>query len=118
MKLIRDKYVNIIESDRLDISPKTEEEKLNLILDKFKEEALEFLDSNQKDPKELADLMQVVIDWGNMNGISFDIVNRLRKDKEIEFGGFTKFVVLKDEPKSEPVSKPVDKKSRKRQNKK
>jgi len=97
MKLIRDNYVNEIDHSRLDLSEKTDEEKLNLILDKFKEEALEFLESKQRDPYELADLMQVVIDWGAMNGMSFDLINNLRKKKELVNGGFKNFVVLKDD---------------------
>jgi len=96
-KLIRDKYIDIIEADKLDISPKFPEQKLDLILDKIKEEALEFLESNQKDPNELADLMQVIIDWGNMNDLSFDTINHLRKEKHKKLGGFENFVVLLDD---------------------
>lgn len=96
MKLIRDKYVDIIEADRLDISEKTPEQKLELITDKIREEALEFLESKQRDPNELADLMQVVIDWGHMNGFSEDLINGLRKGKYKKLGGFENFVVLKD----------------------
>lgn len=96
-KLIRDKYVDIIESERLDTTEKDPEEKLKLILDKFQEEALEFLETKQRDPNELADLMQVVVDWGHLNGFSFDLVNGLRKQKYKKLGGFENFVVLKDE---------------------
>ena len=94
-KLIRDGYVGIIPKEELDTSVKTPEQKLNLILDKIKEEALEYLESSQKDPNELADLMQVIVDWGNMNNHSFDIVNHLRKEKFKKLGGFENFVVLK-----------------------
>lgn len=97
MKLIRDGYINIIERERLDISPKDANTKLHLILDKFEEEAIEFMESKQRDPDELADLMQVVIDWGNMNGLSFDIVNYRRKEKLKKLGGFRNFIVLKDD---------------------
>jgi len=100
-KLIRDKYINIIDKDRLDTTIKFDEQKLDLILDKFKEEALEFLESNQKDPNELADLMQVVVDWGTMNGISFDTINHLRKEKYKKLGGFEKFVVLLDDEETD-----------------
>jgi len=97
MKLIRDKYVDIIDNAELDLTPKSPEQKLNLILDKIKEEALEFLESKQKDPEELADLMEVIIAWGQMNDLSFDIVNHLRKEKHKKLGGFENFVVLNNE---------------------
>jgi len=97
MKLIRDKYVNIIDKSELDVTQKSPEQKLNLILDKIKEEALEFLESKQRDPKELADLMEVIIAWGQMNDLSFDIVNHLRKEKHKKLGGFENFVVLLNE---------------------
>ena len=100
MKLIRDGYVNIIDKDKLDLTEKNEIQKLDLILDKIKEEAIEFLESKQKDPKELADLMEVIIGWGQMNNLSFDIINHLRKEKNKEFGGFENFVVLKTEEKT------------------
>lgn len=104
MKLIRDGYINIIDRERLDISPKDKDVKLNLILDKFKEEAIEFLESNQRDPDELADLMQVVVDWGEMNNLSFDIVNHRRKEKLKKLGGFRNFIVLKDEKIADTAS--------------
>ena len=94
-KLIRDGYVGIIPAEDLDTSLKTPEQKLDLILDKIKEEALEYLESSQRDPNELADLMQVIIDWGKMNKHSFDMVNHLRKEKFNKLGGFENFVVLK-----------------------
>jgi len=97
MKLIRDGYVGVIPDDQLDTTIKSSEEKLNLILDKIKEEATEYLESHQRDPNELADLLQVIIDWGNMNGHSFDLVNNLRKEKYNKLGGFRNFVVLKEE---------------------
>ncbi len=103
-KLFRDKYVGIIDADKLDTSPKTPEEKLMLILDKFQEEAIEFLESSQRDPNELADLMQVVVDWGTMNGISFDIINGLRKKKYLELGGFERFVVLLGDENTEKTT--------------
>jgi len=96
-KLIRDGYINTIPAERLDIKNKSNEEKLELILDKFKEEAMEFIASNQRDPYELADLMQVVIDWGVMNGLSEETLQHVRKKKELTHGGFKKFIVLLDE---------------------
>jgi len=95
-KLIRDGYVNIIDHKDLDITPKTDVEKLHLILDKIKEEATEFLESNQRDPKELGDLMEVIVGWGAMNGFSLDLINAQRKDKLKKYGGFENFVVLKN----------------------
>jgi len=100
IKLVRDKYIDIIEKENLDLTQKSPEQKLNLILDKIKEEALEFLESNQRDPKELADLMEVIIAWGQMNDLSFDIVNHLRKEKHKKLGGFENFVVLLNDEKS------------------
>ena len=96
MKLIRDKYIDIIPEDKLDTAPKDYETKLNLILDKIKEEIIEFLESGCRDPKELGDIVEAVIGLGEMHDISFDTVNHLRKIKLKEFGGFKNFVVLKD----------------------
>jgi len=96
MKLIRDKYIDTIEINKLDLTEKDDTQKLHLLLDKIQEEAVEFLESKQKDPEELADLMEVIVAWGQLNGISFDTINHLRKKKHKELGGFEKFIVLKD----------------------
>ena len=93
-KLIRDKYIDIIEAEALDITDKTPEVKTLLILDKLEEEAEEFADSGFSDPKELADLMEVVVGWGEMNGFSFEEINKLREEKREKLGGFKDFVVL------------------------
>jgi len=95
MKLIRDKYINIIEKERLDVADEYEL-KINLILDKIKEEIVEYLESDCEDPMELADVMQAVIDLGNLHGHDFELVDKLRKQKEAELGGFTDFIILKD----------------------
>jgi len=105
MKLVRDKYIDIIPKEELDITPKDDASKLDLILDKLKEEALEFIESVQRDPEELADLMEVVVAWGEMNGHSFDTINHLRKEKSKKLGSFTNFVVLKDKPEPDKKSK-------------
>jgi len=95
MKLIRDKYVDCIKPENLRKSTDYEE-KLGFILDKIKEELIEYLDSKCRDPMELADVMQAVIDLGNLHGHSFDLVNKLRKEKEEKLGGFKDFIILKN----------------------
>lgn len=107
-KMVRDGYVGIIPKEELDTSLKSPEDKLLLILDKFQEEALEFLDSSQRDPNELADLMQVVVDWGKLNNFSFDTINKLRIDKYKKLGGFENFVVLKGEEVQEDKQEKSD----------
>lgn len=94
MKLVRDGYINTIEHEKLDLSEKTYEQKLNLILDKIREEAIEYAETNFKDPEELSDLFQAVIDLGELHDLSFDCVNSIRKRKELTHGGFKNFVVL------------------------
>jgi predicted house-cleaning noncanonical NTP pyrophosphatase (MazG superfamily) len=100
MKLIRDGYINIIPKEELDLEPKSYDTKLNLILDKIREEIVEFLESKCRDPKELGDIMETVVGLGEMHGFDFGIINQQRKDKLKKFGGFRNFVVLKNaEPK-------------------
>jgi predicted house-cleaning noncanonical NTP pyrophosphatase (MazG superfamily) len=96
MKLIRDSYVNIIPKEKLDLSPKDYETKLNLVLDKIKEEIIEFLESKGKDPAELGDIVEAVIALGEIHGFDFGIINAQRKDKLRKYGAFKNFVVLKD----------------------
>jgi predicted house-cleaning noncanonical NTP pyrophosphatase (MazG superfamily) len=96
MKLIRDGYVNMIPEERLDTSSKDYETKLELILEKIKEEIIEYLKTKGRNPEELGDIMEAVIGLGELHGFDFGIINAQRKDKHRKYGGFKNFVVLKD----------------------
>jgi predicted house-cleaning noncanonical NTP pyrophosphatase (MazG superfamily) len=65
--------------------------------EKVLEECREFVESEFKDPNELADIIQVVKDWGEFNNFSREEIEELRIMKEEELGGFKKFLLLKEE---------------------
>lgn len=92
-KLVRDKIPEIIKAKG--INPinhiADEEEYGRALLDKLKEEVEEFI----KDPcrEEMADIMEVIYAILEYKNYSFDEVDRVRRKKLEERGGFKKRII-------------------------
>jgi predicted house-cleaning noncanonical NTP pyrophosphatase (MazG superfamily) len=105
MKLVRDKFppaddpnINLIYEDR--------HEELNKLYSlKVLEERLEILNSDCKDPKEFADLLEVVIGWAKENGISEKELLNAWEDKREKKGALSNRVLTTLNPNN-PSNKP------------
>lgn len=95
MKLIRDKYVNIIPPEELligcsgGIYDMYLEKKLSEELDELK--AADFSDA-----EEFADVIEVLYALAERNGISKKRIEIIREDKLERLGGFEHGIILKD----------------------
>ncbi len=98
MKIVRDGYINVIGLERLDLTKKSEEETLNLYLDKIKEEVLEIIDSQCLDPEEYADAIEAILGLAHQYGLGEEVIQSVRKKKLLTHGGFRTVLVLKDVP--------------------
>ncbi|MCK5537869.1 MAG: hypothetical protein KAI79_13670 [Bacteroidales bacterium] len=96
MKIIRDKYTDIIDSKKLFISTDEKQRKMFLVK-KVKEEMQEIVDSKFKDPEEYGDLIEVLYAIADINNISPGEIDHARKKKLQEFGGFKNGVYLKQD---------------------
>jgi predicted house-cleaning noncanonical NTP pyrophosphatase (MazG superfamily) len=96
MKLIRDKYNEIIDESKL-TKCDNDKNRINMLFyEKILEEIREFVESEYSDPNELADTLQVVLDWARFNSFSPEEIEELRRLKEEQLGGFTEFLLLKN----------------------
>lgn len=97
-KLVRDKIPLKIEQNGEYPLTKTlnDKEFEKAIDDKLKEEVLEVVLAKDKDDvaEELADLLEVMLKKAEINNITFDEVEKLRKLKKDKRGGFDKKVFL------------------------
>lgn len=94
-KLVRDKIPEIIEVDnkKCEIEIVEGKEKQELLEKKLREEVNEYLED--KNLEELADVMEVLYGLANELGYSEEDLNKKRKEKLQERGGFKEGVVLK-----------------------
>lgn len=94
IKLIRDKYDEVIPEDELEIC--TDPEVLRTFLEaKLAEEITELMDSNFKDVDEYADVLEVLFTLGSFNDITKEEMQSRRVKKLYEKGGFSKGLILK-----------------------
>lgn len=93
-KLVRDKIPQIIRETGAEPLTRVADagEYRSLLRAKLVEEVGEFLDSD--DVGELADVLEVLLALAGDLGVDRDQLERLRRDKEIERGGFAGRVVL------------------------
>jgi len=100
-KPIRDKIPEIIKDSGYSCNVKTlsNEEFLLEIEKKLSEEVSEY--QNDKNPEELADILEVVYRIGELRGISKDELEKIRVKKANERGSFEKNLFLIDTDKSE-----------------
>jgi predicted house-cleaning noncanonical NTP pyrophosphatase (MazG superfamily) len=95
-KLVRDKIPEIIkESGKTPVTRvASEEEYLQKLEEKLKEEVNEFLES--KDVEELADVLDVIYAICDAKGISRETLERIRTEKFNKRGGFSKRIILEE----------------------
>ena len=95
-KAIRDKIPEIIEKDGHSCNIKTlsDEEFLGEIEKKLFEEVDEF--QNDKNPEELADILEVIYKIAQLRGISREELEEIRKKKVEKRGSFDKNLFLID----------------------
>ena len=99
-KAIRDKIPEIIQKDGHSCNVKTlsDEEFLVEIEKKLSEEVTEF--QNDKNPEELADILEVIYRIAKLRGISKEELENIRIKKAEERGGFDKNLFLIDTNKT------------------
>ncbi len=93
MKLIRDKYDEIISSDRLVIVDDIKEQHL-FYSAKINEELDELIESDYWDISEYADLIETIYAMAKFRGISISDIEQARIKKLDIRGGFDKCLVL------------------------
>ena len=100
-KAIRDKIPEIIEKSGHSSNVKTlsDEEFLIEIEKKLSEEVSEY--QNDKNPEELADILEVIYRIAKLRGISQEALEKIRIKKSEERGGFKDNLFLIDTTKSE-----------------
>ena len=94
-KLVRDKIPDIINSEKnkkATFRIMEEKEYLKELNKKLMEEANEFIEKN--DVEELADVMEVVISIMKEKNITWEQVEKIRKEKKENRGGFENKVFL------------------------
>jgi predicted house-cleaning noncanonical NTP pyrophosphatase (MazG superfamily) len=93
-KLVRDKIPEIIEASgkKAKIRIAGDAEYKTLLRRKLQEEVNEFLESN--DPKELADIIEVILSLSKTYGISLTELLKMAEKKRAERGGFDRRIVL------------------------
>ena len=98
-KAIRDKIPEIIQKDGYSCNVKTlsDEEFLVEIEKKLSEEVTEY--QNDKNPEELADILEVVYRIAKLRGITKEELENIRIKKAEERGGFEKNLFLIDTSK-------------------
>ncbi|MEK9173273.1 MAG: nucleoside triphosphate pyrophosphohydrolase [Patescibacteria group bacterium] len=93
-KLVRDKIPDIIKTKGG--TPKTHcatnEEYLSKLEDKLREEMEEFL--KDKNPEELADILEVIKAFANLQNLTLADIEKIRERKAKERGGFEKRIIL------------------------
>jgi predicted house-cleaning noncanonical NTP pyrophosphatase (MazG superfamily) len=99
-KAIRDKIPEIIEKDGYTCNIKTlsDEEFLVQIEKKLSEEVEEF--QNDKNPEELADILEVIYRIAQLRGISKEKLEEIRINKVEKRGAFDKNLFLVDTSKN------------------
>lgn len=94
-KVIRDKYFDIIPADDLRYVD-NRDEFIKLLKEKLIEEIIELQDSNFTDPKEYADVIEVLYALASLNSITIDTILMEKIRKLSDKGGFNTGLVLRD----------------------
>ena len=99
-KAIRDKIPEIIQKDGYLCNVKTlsDGEILEYLEKKISEEVAEY--QNDKNPEELADILEVIYRVAQLRGVSKEELEKIRIKKSEERGGFEKNLFLIDTSKS------------------
>jgi predicted house-cleaning noncanonical NTP pyrophosphatase (MazG superfamily) len=98
-KAIRDKIPEIIKQtgNQCDVKTLSNEEFLEKLEEKLSEEVAEY--QNDKNPEELADVLEVIYRIVELKGISKEELDEIRTKKKEERGSFSKNLFLIDSSK-------------------
>ena len=98
-KAIRDKIPEIIQKDgySCSVKPLPDEQFLEHLEKKISEEVAEY--QNDKNPEELADILEVIYRIAQLKGVSKEKLEKIRIKKSEERGGFDKNLFLIDTSK-------------------
>jgi predicted house-cleaning noncanonical NTP pyrophosphatase (MazG superfamily) len=94
VKLIRNKYKDIINHNKLFIDDCIKQRRL-FLQKKLHEEVQELVDSKYKDIKEYCDIIQVLEDLALINSFTLDDIMKEKQIKKSKFGDFSEGVYLK-----------------------
>jgi predicted house-cleaning noncanonical NTP pyrophosphatase (MazG superfamily) len=94
MKLIRDKYIEIISSEKL-TKVSSREQHSELLTRKLFEEINELWETGFHSLEEFADVLEVLMAIAKHKGVSLEAVEKIRLKKRDEKGGFEDGVILK-----------------------
>ena len=99
-KAIRDKIPEIIQKDghSCNVETLSDEKFLEQLEKKLSEEVAEY--QNDKNPEELADILEVIYRIAQLKGVSKEELEKIRIKKSEERGGFDKNLFLIDTSKS------------------
>ena len=99
-KAIRDKIPEIIQKDghSCNVETLSDEKFLEHLEKKLSEEVAEY--QNDKNPEELADILEVIYRIAQLKGVSKEELEKIRIKKSEERGGFEKNLFLIDTNKS------------------
>ena len=99
-KAIRDKIPEIIQKDghSCNVETLSDEKFLEQLEKKLSEEVTEY--QNDKNPEELADILEVIYRVAQLKGVSKEELEKIRIKKSEERGGFEKNLFLMDTNKS------------------
>ena len=98
MKLIRDKYIDIIPNHMLDLTF-TNSSILPFAKNKIDEELNELKDTSYSDLSEFADVIEALINIARLQGISEKDITLARKEKANQRGLFSRNIVLIEDKK-------------------
>ena len=99
-KAIRDKIPEIIQKDghSCNVETLSDEKFLEQLEKKLSEELAEY--QNEKNPEELADILEVIYRVAQLKGVSKEELEKVRIKKSEQRGGFEKNLFLIDTSKS------------------
>jgi len=90
-KLVRDRLGPLLEAEGARVREARPDEAEDLLLEKILEEARELAES--RDPVEAADLLEALLAWARLRGLTLQDIEAIAREKRRERGGFTKLLV-------------------------
>ena len=95
-KLIRDKYIDIIDKKDLTFCENDDTLKFLYLYNKINEELGELKDTVFNDVYEFADVIEALYAMAKFQGISIEDINLAREKKNLDKGSFNSFLILKN----------------------
>jgi len=95
-KLVRDLLGPLLEAEGARVLEAGPGEAEDLLLEKILEEAGELAES--RDPVEAADLLEALLAWARLRGLTLEDILAIAEEKRRERGGFTRLLVAEHCP--------------------